>query len=741
MKNIWIITALILLTTTASAAPVVEEVVVTPLYANVFSTLTCRYIVSNVSGSTTTQYEWYDGHDGVWYSEYDETYTDLENGYTYKCRVNITDNNGSSGWVESSNNVTINPSCLNPYPFFYVVENDTNMTAFFTAYNPLTFRFRTYGNGMRVKGGDFILLNSSFLFMGGDFYENTSTPPIYGWQAGNWLRGQQTSGSFTSDGKDTDENLTTYYAPPTISGGNIDQTDTGTYPTYSSITGSTEYPINNTLHIKTGVRVYSNGGTATAYIYIDVQKTDDSWENILTTSVSKSCSNGGGCYSSWEYTDDEYDISYQIKRVRIRTRLYSTSSYWHTGYYRIYELGFFDNFTGSTSSGPTSIEDFTQTEGSLYRFTYLDEETRNSFNFSTSSDLNNSELRIYCTSTITEISLNDSEVGKNYTVGIKELPRRLETLIEYDDGSDYYRRYTFCDRYADFNYYLVDATTTTPRLYTFTLDDDTGEYEEGHIKLKRYMDTVLEVASSDVWDAARQAMFYLVDNREYSITLVSEDCSSERNVGWVTTNPSSTTYELSLSGLDVNTTAYNTVFEYVKFNFELADDRINFTYIDPENETEWVWWGVYLQDNDSLVYEDNTTAVTSYAGSYLISNTSKYYYGKVIFSHPGGSVEEYVEGMLNRTREYFAPLNYEGEVLGLEYPTMYLLLSIAIIIGTGFLVLPTSVGTGAMIIWVETIGFSVVGWLPLFAHGNTAGWTVAILGLIITGAIAYTEKR
>jgi len=725
MKNIWIITALILLTTIASAAPVVEEVVVTPLYANVFSTLTCRYIVSNVSGSTTTQYEWYDGHDGVWYSEYDETYTDLENGYTYKCRVNITDNNGSSGWVESSNNVTVSASCINPYPFFYVAENDTNMTAFFDTYDPEDYRFRTFSNNIsRIRGGEIILSNNTFLFMGGLFDENGTELDVEDWQIGNRMRGKTTTGDFTSSGEDTDENYTTYYQYSHTFG-----TFTGTYPEIKSIPAGTKYVFKSALY------VYTYEGSASS-ITLQGKTLSDTWETVYSWSH--------GTPGGWYYDTHEGTLSTTYNQFRVVFTGHDGGAIGdHTGYWRIYEFAsaLFKNYTGSPVSGPTSIEDFTQTEGSLYRFTYLDEETRNPFNFSTNTDLNNSDLRIYCRSTITEISLNDSEVGKNYTVGIKELPRRLETLMEFDDGSDYYRRYTFCDRYADFNYYLVDATTTTPRLYTFTLDDDTGEYEEGHIKLKRYMDTVLEVASSDVWDAARQAMFYLVDNREYSITLVSEDCSSERNVGWVTTNPSSTTYELSLSGLDVNTTAYNTVFEYVKFNFELADDRINFTYVDPENETEWVWWGVYLQDNDSLVYEDNTTAVTSYTGSYLISNTSKYYYGKVIFSHPGGSVEEYVEGMLNRTREYFAPLNYEGEVLGLEYPTMYLLLSIAIIIGTGFLVLPTSVGTGAMIIWVETIGFSVVGWLPLFAHGNTAGWTVAILGLIITGAIAYTEKR
>lgn len=711
-KTIVLLAVLLAVLQLASATPVVYEVVVTPLYANAFNTLTCRYI-SNDS-TATARYRFYDGHDGIFYDMgTTATYTSLSTGYEYNCSVNLTDATGSTGWYNSTNSVTVNASCLTQFPYYYV--NTIGNISF----NYTTDFYVVGGNIERVDDEEVRIENNTYIFFGGSLDEGGVTN-IYMWNTENYMRGDTTdSGNFITNGSDTDEDYANYYYHET-------PMSTNQYSNYDDLS----VPVGTGFQIKTGI--YSEVGGITALVAFEFYNAGG-WDVLYTHSTN---------VVAWDIKTENLTTTEEYTRIRIHT---SFGAGMGTGNARIYEIEQL-NYSSGLVDVTNNLTSFTASnftlDGAFYVFNYLDEETRDIFNFSTGADLNESNLRIYCQSTITEISL-DEDYNETYRIGVKEIPLRIETLLEYDDGSDYYRRMVFCDVYDSFDYYVVDAVATTPRLYTFTIQDQSGgTWDEGHIKLKRYVDTVLDIITGDEWDAAHQAMFYLIDNREYSITLVSDDCGSERNIGWLTTNPADTTLTLTVSGTDFNTTGIGMIYNNLYFNvyWNATSNRTICLFYDEEEETSWFWWGVYYAHNDSLAYSDNTTTHT-YTGSYL-ANPAYEYYAKIIISHPDGSDHTYLEGGLNLYETFMEFLEWEGEwVLGLEADTFYLLFSLIILALTGLMVGPVSVGVGAFLISAETLTFSVIGWLPFLEGMSTGRWPFILATVfIITVLINYVRR-
>lgn len=703
---------LLILVCSASAAPTTYVVATTPLYASSFSTLTCNYIAND--SLATARYRWYDN--GIWYSTNTATYSGLENGHTYKCAVNLT-RGGSSGWRNSTNNVTTAASCINPYPFYFKnTRGNLNLTSLLST---KPFNVIAYGAGYGLTTAhNKVAMNKSIIFLGGE-YNSLGVRDITLWtKTTNIMRGETASGSFALTTSTTDEDLATYAATSSASVGYI-------YSTYLGINET--IPIGTNLRFKTSIW----GTNAAAWKYVTIDGYSGAWYTLATHSTQAIVET---VYTDYHLTTRAY--------TQIRVGMKADPSACCASNLRVYEIEMQNWTSGSVSntlSASISLANFSQTEGALYAWNYLDEQSGAAMNFSSAGALTTATLRLYCDGGMLSISMTNDTIGKNYYLGLKGIPNKLETYMVYDTGDTYYRRWVFCDTYESFAWYMVNTALTTPRLYTFIL---TGEYTDwitGTIELEKYIGGNLKSIVSDNWDAAHQAIFYLVDNQEYGITLMQDGCGTSRNIGWVTTNPASTVYTLSVSGTTYDITHLADIYSHTFFRvyWDEATNQINMTFYDTENRTEWFWWGVYDAYDRSLVYSDNTTSHL-YLGTYL-ANVSKKYYVQMIMSHPDGSIGRWWEGTVVWKGGYFANLDWIGETAGITSETFFMLVALGIVCLTALVGTPLSLPFTGTLVLFEIIVFSVLEWLPFYKNELAMLVLYMIAALVVV--VSYNNSK
>lgn len=733
MKKSILLMGLALLIMTIAGAVTVDRVMITPLNANVFSTLTCRYY-GHGGGTLSPEYHFYNGADGVWYNTSStNTYSTLTNGFNYLCRVKLFNATANSTWVESDNNITIDASCINPYPFFYGFSNASNTTLVPSIKDNFYPQF--YGNYSLNLITDGLETTTAFLFIGGGYEENRDavnrTLEYLMWESGNLLEDLTTSGGFSSDGDDTDEDDSTEYTASWSWAATTEKT--GTYPTLTH-----HVPANVTWRLLSAQ--YHTCASSGGRIYVDAQHVNGSW--IEQYNWIQAC---GVSYTNNTHSEA---LPYDIQAFRLRFKGFSPTGS-KTFRFRIWSFELYNVSSGSVSGAYTSrpitlISDFTQTEGSLYHFEYLDEETRAAFNFSRGSQLNDSALRIYCNSTVSVINISDNAVVRNYTLGIKQIPRRVETLIEYDGGSDYYRRLTYgqCrDRFQEYDFYVVDAVTNPVMLLTITINDETTRsyWENGEIILERYTDTILQEITSERWQADDTASFYLIPNREYRIRLVGADCS-ERSIGWITTLSGETSKTLTIQGVTYDTSTAVDLFDNVSYSIYNTTTQICFLYNDSGDETDWVWWAVLNKTDKSVIYSDNTTT-QNYLGCWVNPDKENGSYAvQVVFSHPDGSIHNFTLGTVYIAMAIFSSIENIGHGFGLQDETFWLMFSLFTISMVAMMFGARVTGIGCFVIFGFTLFFSIVGWLPIYDAPGRIGTFIMVTLLLIAVFEAYRQS-
>ena len=435
----------------------------------------------------------------------------------------------------------------------------------------------------------------------------------------------------------------------------------------------------------------------------------------------------------------------EYKDIRIRQKKYGTG----TSYFRVYEIQL-KTYPATEKRTPTqqkntSIDGFTQTEGSLYQWQYLEEEDRGTFNLT--QNITESTLRVYCKSTVTNINITADPQGKNYTLGLKNIPRKIETLIEYEDGTDYYRRHKFngCDnRYQNLTWYLIDATVDNVMFLTITIDDQTptNKWEEGKIRLKRYTDTILETITTDEWQADNTAAFYLMPNREYSLTLTADDCS-ENNIGWITTESGVTSKTITITGIDYSTDKLVPLFENVTFKITYYNntEELCLTFNDTGNEMDYVNWSVLNRTTGATLYTDYTTA-SHYHSCYTgVENGT--YSVHVTFSHPDGSVHDFTLGTVKQLQKIFEEWEYSGEILGLTWETAFLITAMLLTIIIAFAFTARTAGIGALTVFGLTAAFTAVGWMAFYDESITGAeaTTGAIIMVVLLLLAVFANYR
>ena len=709
----------------AQYTPQINKIIITPLHANAFTTLTCHVTATSPAGETitSTEYRWYDGDDGIWYNTNKNTYTSIEHGYHYTCKAKANTTRLSTPWTTAENNITASASCINPLPFYKQYTTTTNITTL-----PTNLIYRIYGDNYTVNliHKTLTVNKNTYLFAGGGYNETGQEINKSTWQKamdqGNILYNQTATGDFTTDGKETDEDTDTYYQ------NNI----TGTTSLFSTYPTTTIYA-NTTIYYK--IAAYSGFASSLSITLQGYNGT--AWSAIFTETIPT---------ATWQTKTGTANITETLQQTRWKIYAPGVGIKY---YFKLYDIRLQEYKTGATptpqNTTTLTINDFTQTEGSLYQFQYRNEEQQTqTFNFNTTTDLNKTTLRIYCNSTITNINTSNDPQGKNYTIGCKQTPRRIETLLEYDDGSDYYRRLRFgqCrNRYQNFNWYLTDATTNTLMFLTITLNDETPtkKWENGDIILKRYVDTILEEITSDNWQADNTAPFYLIPNREYSITLYATDCTVN-NIGWITTETGVTSKTITIQGTSYDTSHIIPLFTNVTFTIFNTTNSICLQYNDTGKETKWVYWRVINKTTWTTLYQDNTTA-SNYLGCYIVTDKNGSYAVNVVFSHPDGSIHNITQGTIYLSNAIFQTIEEIGPEIGLQPKTLWLLISLLLITTTATAFGARTAGKGSIVIFGITLLTSVFKWLPFFTINATSGILIIFTLLMIAVLENYRHSE
>ena len=710
--------------------PHIYNTYITPFYAYAGQTLTCNYaidqIVSDQAHNVT--FNWYVG--GIW-TPGSQTYSNTVNGETYQCRVNYSNAVGSTGYVESSNSVTINESCINPYPQYYVATSNTNITSLPAGYN-----FDVLGNySLRVGEGvcSIRIQKGTVIRLGGDYYENLSSIPAdvehETFYVCNPLADLQTAGDFVSDGSDTDGDESTKYTLTVSTTPGIETSKVGTYPLMSA-----NIPANALVHYNLKLKTSVTPLPATVRIYF--QDTNNTYHLAKTYSTTS---------TTYATSIQNLTAEYEIQRIRINLTSGSLAGTSGTATLELYSIETqASEIIGTVATTPTTTKTVTlsdiTTQGSHHTFTYRNEENNNYFNTNDTTDINTTVLKTHCTTSINTLDLTNKPNNTIYRLGFKSNIRKTETLITYDDGSDYYRDMSFCTNENTYNYYLIDAVTNSPSLFTFTIDDQTDNlgWETGKLTIKRIGSGTNQIITTTPWQADNTALLYLIPNREYSITIVSSDCLSERNIGYITSNPLDLEKTITVTGVTFNTTKYTDLYDYVVYNvtMNITSRTVKMMFQDTVNETEWMKWTLYNKTDDTIVYSDNTTS-KNYVSTYVSpDNTTDYY---AVIQVKSDQIYTVTEGTIEKIQTYLSKLEYDGELAGLHSNTFYLILALLIITLTALGFGPNGVGICGIMICTETLTFSILGWIPLFETPTGSIYFTSIL--IITAFLAYTTSR
>jgi hypothetical protein len=282
----------------------------------------------------------------------------------------------------------------------------------------------------------------------------------------------------------------------------------------------------------------------------------------------------------------------------------------------------------------------------LITFTLYKEADGTLFNVSTT---NITELRIICPASVTTLDFKTTNQS-NYTYPVTCAWDVLKIDVTVG-ASPYFRTLIPDHTETDIQFYLIDLTSETAVQTILLLNDLTGMYIDGILRVKRFVAGVERDIIEQSWDVEGKVNLYLIKNGYYTISLIDTN-GQELSLGELIADSAG---EKTITVPEIPFIPESYLGDQISWTWNFNTTRIRLQYNDTSSTgTTNLTFTVYNGSNMAgpALYSTTSHNITYTSISYILPDVNESYLACMQAIHP-------VQGLIEECKEY-----YNGYVVG-----------------------------------------------------------------------------
>lgn len=290
----------------------------------------------------------------------------------------------------------------------------------------------------------------------------------------------------------------------------------------------------------------------------------------------------------------------------------------------------------SLSANTTNISGYTEINP-YYVYTFLDEST----GIEQLPPNSTRTVSLFCVGGSTSFNLTDTTILVSSFIELNE----TRTTIEYSATEMYSRNLINSNPIEYRNFYLVDAEKHQVVEIMFTLQDYTYNYDNGYMRIKKYLEGTLQTITESQFDLEDKVITYLINGDKYQLYIDSEDGLHSTNIGLLTVD----TIDLTKTIVIGNFSSVNSQIGKLFYNltFDADADMIRFFVRDPSGSMNNVSFWVYNITNTSqLLYFASSSNDTQVNFNYEVPDNTTLYKVEFKIAHDLFGANSYGSGSI-----------------------------------------------------------------------------------------------
>lgn len=320
-----------------------------------------------------------------------------------------------------------------------------------------------------------------------------------------------------------------------------------------------------------------------------------------------------------------------------------------------------------------------------------------------------------------------------YLVAAKEQLEEMKHTVQYS-STDIYQRNLLPTSEVEYNtIWLVDANQNQVVETLFELRDNTGNYGDGFLRLKKSIGGAERVLTEQFFDAESKTVAYLINGEKYTLEVVSGDRSSSRSIGNIYTDTVDLTKTIRINEIyDVDPSSGN-----ISYNLYKESGSVNLDFAFPDGQVDEATLTVFNYtdgEKKNQLYSDTISNKSSGGLSYSVPNSSEnatvmaeYYINSSKFGE--------IEGSQLFQLSYQTPL----DDLNINPDTLKAF-SVFMIIVIPMFFNPSVARLGALVQVFAAGFFNMIGWIDLSTAAMSSAGTLSLAAILIA-IDAYAESE
>lgn len=320
-----------------------------------------------------------------------------------------------------------------------------------------------------------------------------------------------------------------------------------------------------------------------------------------------------------------------------------------------------------------------------------------------------------------------------YLVAAKEQLEEMKHTVQYS-STDIYQRNLLPTSEVEYNtIWLVDANQNQVVETLFELRDNTGNYGDGFLRLKKDIGGAERVLTEQFFDAESKTVAYLINGEKYTLEVVSGDRSSSRSIGNIYTDTVDLTKTIRINEIyDVDPSSGN-----ISYNLYKESGSVNLDFAFPDGQVDEATLTVFNYtdgEKKNQLYSDTISNKSSGGLSYSVPNSSEnatvmaeYYINSSKFGE--------IEGSQLFQLSYQTPL----DDLNINPDTLKAF-SVFMIIVIPMFFNPSVARLGALVQVFAAGFFNMIGWIDLSTAAMSSAGTLSLAAILIA-IDAYAESE
>ena len=331
-------------------------------------------------------------------------------------------------------------------------------------------------------------------------------------------------------------------------------------------------------------------------------------------------------------------------------------------------------------------------------------------------------ITLYCDGGSQEFNITD----EYFMIPTFRQMEQIELTARYSADELYFRDLLFSTPVEYRTIYMADGTEYQIVQYVITLMDNTGDYTDPEIHIKKLIGSDWVTITERPFDVENKAIVYLIAGQQYQISITS-GTEYETNVGNLQADTVNLAKTVVISDVyAMNTTASN-------INYSLTYDNttgvIQFLWRDYGEQTDLIEMSVYNYSNTSqLMYYVNSSNTSYVSFTYTTPTTNHKYLVDVDIHH-----EVFGENTWSITEIFGNVVGFLIDTGNLDTSTLRIIGSFVFIVVI-LLFSPVAAGTGAVIV-------AILGVLAAFLFPDVFSITLMTVALALAILNKFIERK